>query len=399
MKILLHCDEYYPRHVPIAIRMNVFSQVFRQRGHDVRVLAGAQSLDGGLRPAPEAVYCPLIPLKKKSAVMRMLNQVSFGVTSFLKSFGMGQFDVVLTTSPPVLTGFFGWLIAKCKGAVFVYDVRDIWPDVALEIGAFSKKSAYCRIFDSITAFLYRHADIVTTVTPRKWEALREKLPPQSRHKVWLVGNGLDERFLQQKERAQVIADYRLEERFTIVYTGNMGLAQGLEHLISLAETLNPHRFQILLFGDGVAHSSLERACAQKQLHHVRFCGRVEEEVVYTVLRHASMAYIPLVNANLKSSVPTKTYEALGAGCPVLLVAEGDAADVVRECGCGMTLSPNQIDRLPEVFSEFMEQYPAICAQRENARQCILRNHSRQKISAAFEEKLAAYMQETGRKAW
>lgn len=397
MKILLHCDEYYPKHVPIAIRMNVLSQVFTQKGHDVRVLAGAQSLAGGQMPAPEAIYCPVIPLKKKSALMRMLNQLSFGVASFLRSFRLGAFDVVLTTSPPVLAGFFGWLIAKCKGAVLVYDVRDIWPDVALEIGAFSKESAYYKIFDRITVFLYRHADIITTVSPRKLKALQEKLPPQARHKVWLVENGLDERFLQQEERA--IADYHLEKRFTIVYTGNMGLAQGLEHLISLAETLNPHRFQILLFGDGVARDSLERACAQKGLGHVRFCGRVDERTVYTVLRHASMAYIPLVNANLKSSIPTKTYEALGAGCPVLLVAEGDAADMVRECGCGMALSPSQIDRLPAAFSEFLEQYPAICAQRENARRCILQNHSRQKISAAFEEKLAAYLRETGRKAW
>ena len=399
MKILLHCDEYDPRHVPIAIRMSVFSQLFRQKGHEVQVLTGAQSLGDGLQPAPEATYCPLIPLETKSTVMRMLNQLSFGATSFLKSFGLGAFDVVLTSSPPVLAGIFGWLIAKWKRAVLVYDVRDIWPDVALEIGAFSKESAYCRFFERITAFLYRHADIITTVSPRKFVALQEKLPPRLRHKVWLVENGLDERFLEQKENAQVVADYHLEERFTIVYTGNMGLAQGLEHLISLAETLNPNRFQILLFGDGVARRSLEDCCAQKQLRHVRFCGRVDEGTIYTVLRHAAVSYIPLVNANLKNSIPTKTYEALGAGCPVFLVAEGDAADVVRECGFGMTLSPDRMERLPEAFSEFLEQYRMICAKRDDARSCILENHSRQKISAAFEKRLAAYVQETGRKRW
>ena len=230
-------------------------------------------------------------------------------------------------------------------------------------------------------------------------ALREKLPSRLRHKVWLVENGLDERFLQQKENAQVVADYHLEERFTIVYTGNMGLAQGLEHLISLAETLNPDRFQILLFGDGAARRCLEDCCAQKQLRHVRFCGRVDEGTIYTVLRHAAVSYIPLVNANLKNSIPTKTYEALGAGCPVFLVAEGDAADVVRECGFGMTLSPDRIERLPAAFSEFLEQYQTICAKRDDARRRILKNHSRQKISAAFEKRLAAYMRETGRKRW
>lgn len=398
MKILLHCDEYYPRHVPSAIRMNVFSQVLCKKGHSVRVLASVQSLDGGTQPAPEASFCPVIPLKKKSAVMRMLNQLSFGVTSLLKSFSLGEADVVLISSPPALLGFFGWLIARSKGAILIYDVRDIWPDVALEMGAFSRSSLYCWIFQGTAAFMYRHADIITTVSPGKLEALREKLPPQERRKVWLVENGLDERFLQQQENPQAVADYHLEGRFTVVYTGNLGLAQGLEHLISLAETLNPDRFQILLFGDGASRSRLEAACARKQLHHVRFCGRVDERTVYTVLRHSSMAYIPLVSANLKNSIPTKTYEALGAGCPVLLVAEGDAVALVEKCGFGMTLSPSRIDRLPEVFAEFLEQYPAICARRENARREMLQWHSRQKISEAFEAKLAAYVQGTGRNA-
>ena len=157
----------------------------------------------------------------------MFNQVSFGVTSFFKSFHTGKTDVVITSSPPILIGPFAWLIARIKHAVLVYDVRDIWPDVALEMGSFSEESFYCKAFRMIANFMYRHADIITAVSPGKVSALRAKLPEEQQKKVWLVENGLDERFLQQMEDEQVVQKYFQDSRCSIVYIGNIGLAQGL----------------------------------------------------------------------------------------------------------------------------------------------------------------------------
>lgn len=392
MNVLLHCDEYYPRHVPIAIRMNVISEVFQKDGHIVQVLTGAESLDGGAKAEANAIYCPIIPLKKKNSIFRMLNQISFGVTSLFKSLRVGEVDVIITSSPPILIGPFAWLISRIKHAVLVYDVRDIWPDVALEMGSFSEKSFYCKAFRAIANFMYRHADIITTVSPGKVKELRAKLPEGQRDKIWLVENGLDERFLQQTEDEQVIQNYFQKKCCTIVYIGNIGLAQGLEHLIDLAEKMEPDVFQVLLFGDGAQRGKLEQMCADKNLKHVHFCGRVDERTVYTVLKNATAAYIPLVNSNLKNSIPTKTYEALGTGCPVLMVADGDAAELVRESGFGRVLSPDDVENLPEVFVELMKNRKLFEARKEKVRQYVLEQHSRQKITRNFEKKLKAYVE-------
>ena len=75
--------------------------------------------------------------------------------------------MIITTSPPPLVSIPGWIIAKCKGAKLVYDVRDIWPDVALEMGSFAEGSIYCKVFRAITRFMYKHSDWVTTVSPGK----------------------------------------------------------------------------------------------------------------------------------------------------------------------------------------------------------------------------------------
>lgn len=384
---MLHCDEYTPRHVPCAIRMQVFSDVFQKEGNHITVLAGNNSLDGGPERPKEAIYCPTIPLRKKTSFYRMANQLSYAITSFFKSPEAGKADVVITTSPPVLISMFGWLIAKCKGAKLVYDVRDIWPEVALEMGSFTEGSMYCKLFRFIANFMFKHADVVTTVSPGKVEKIRAKLPENEKDKVWLVENGLDENFLNQKEDRSVVETYHLNEKFTCVYIGNIGLAQGLGHLLDLAESVDPEKYQFLLFGKGAEKQKLEEEVQKRGLKHVRFCGTVGSNTVYSVLRNASMTYIPLVNANLKDSVPTKTYEALGAGCPILMVAEGDAPKIVEESRLGRTLSPDQTERLPEVFQNFVNEYERIASNREYAKAYVLKEHSRQKITADFLDRL------------
>lgn len=386
MNIILHCDEYAPHWGPCTVRMKAFSDTFQRLGDKVTVLASTTNLEGG-KAEENTIYCPAIKMKKKSTLYRLGNNLSFAISSLFKSVGAGKANVVISTSPPILISMFGWLIARCKGAKLVYDVRDIWPDVAIEMGSFSEDSFYCRAFRSIANFMFKHADAVTTVSPGKLDKIKAKLPVEQQPKVWLIENGLDKNFLEQQENPEVVKTYNLGKKFTCVYVGNIGLAQGLSHLLDLAETVDKEKYQFLLFGNGAEKQALEQSAAQRDLIHVHFCGIVNSNIVYSILKHASMTYIPLVNANLKDSIPTKTYEALGVGCPVLMVAEGDAPKLVEECRLGLSISPNESERLPQVFKRFIEEYDEICEHKEYAKKMILQNHSRQRISLQLEAML------------
>lgn len=387
MRIMIHCDEYTPLHVPCAIRMQVFSNIFQKKGNEVVVLAGSHSLDASSNVAKEAIYCPTIPLKKKTPLYRLANQLSFGIFSTLKCLFVHDIDVVITTSPPAIASAFGWIIAKIKGAKLVYDVRDIWPDVGIEMGSFSEKSLYYKTFKFIANFMFQHADLITTVSEGKVKKIKAKLHSSMQEKVMLVGNGLDENFIKQSPNRGVISKYDLDKKFTCVYVGNVGLAQGLGRLLDLAEVVDREKYQFLIFGKGAEKEILESCAQKRQLKNVKFCGTVDENTVYSLLTYASMTYIPLVNSNLQDSIPTKTYEALGAGCPILMLAEGDAPKIVNESGFGMTLSPDDVDKLPEVFKEFVDRYDSIKANKDNAIKFVLKNHSRQKIALQFEKQL------------
>lgn len=388
MRILLHTEEYLPTALACAIRMDVFADQLRSLGHDVSVIAGSNHRNGKTEEKPEGViYAPAIKMRKKTTLFRLVSNLSFAVSSVFCALGAGKFDVVITTSPPPLVSISGWLIAKLKGAKLVYDVRDIWPEVALEMGSFSQDSVYCRVFRWIADFMYRKADLITTVSPGKVSKLREKLAGANRDKVLLVSNGYDLRNDQETRDESAVNRFGLTERFSCVYVGNVGLAQGLESLLEIAAHTKHKEIAFLIFGSGAEKEKLESMARARKLEQVRFCGNLPHEQVASVLTHAKISYIPLKNANMKDSVPTKLYESLAMGCPVLLAAEGDAADILAETGLGLSVSPDHTEEIIAKFDEMVERYDMFCQYRETAMEIIRQKHSRQSAVLAMEKQL------------
>lgn len=399
MRILIHTDEYYPTAQACAYRMQVFADTFMAMGDEVIVVTSFANKANGTMDKrlhnERIIYSPAIRMKKKTTLMRMLNNVTFGISSIFSSIGIGKVDVVITTSPPPLVSISGLIIAKLKGAKLIYDVRDIWPDVALEMGSFSEKSFFCKVFKKITGFMYKHSDIVTTVSPGKVEKIKghvrslsgRKSGPAHTDKVWLVGNGFDKSVTKSEFDQNIVDEYELDKKFTCVYIGNIGLAQGLGVLLDVAAKTKHKDIQFLCFGMGAEKEMLEQRVKDKGLTNVKFCGVVEHNKVFSILSKAKLSFIPLKNSKMKDSVPTKVYEALGIGCPVLLVAEGDSADIVDDAGLGRHVSPDETEKLVDVFDDMIDYYSDFDAHRDEAIRLMHDKYSRQKIAAELEKKL------------
>ena len=398
MRILLHTEEYLPTALACAIRMDVFASQLRQCGHDVTVIAGSNHLTGTANERREGViYVPTMKMKKKTAVLRLLSNLTFAVSSVFCAMGAGKFDVIITTSPPPLISISGWLIAKMKGAKLVYDVRDIWPDVALEMGSFSEGSFFCRVFRWIANFMYRKADLITTVSQGKVNKLRKKLDESSCDKVRLISNGYDLRNDLEVCDDSAVMQYGLRERATCVYIGNVGLAQGLESLLEIAANTTHKDIQFLIFGNGAEKEMLEAQAKERGLTQVKFCGNLPHAQVAPVLSAAKISYIPLKNSNMKDSVPTKLYESLAVGCPALLAAVGDAADILAETGLGASAPPEQTDEIIRKFDAMIEQYDEIIRNRQIAKQIIREKHSRQAAVLELEKQLRTLCGKMGEK--
>ena len=399
MRILIHSDEYYPTAQACAYRMQVFADTFTKLGDEVCVVTSSANKRNGsidsTKRSERIIYSPAIRMRKKTTLMRMLNNLSFGFTSVFSSFRAGKVDVVITTSPPPLISISGWIIAKIKRAKLIYDVRDIWPDVAVEMGSITEKSVICKFFRCIVRFMYKHSDVVTTVSNGKITRIKEhvascsgkKAGPSHVDKVWLVGNGFDESIVNSDFDSGVVEKYCLDEKFTCVYIGNIGLAQGLGSLLDVAKKTKHKDVQFLCFGMGAEKELLEKRVEDEQLNNVRFCGVVDHAKVFSILSHAKISFIPLKNSKMKDSIPTKVYEALGIGCPVLLVAEGDSVDILSESRLGRSVSPDQTDQLVSVFDDMIDNYSEYCSNRKESIRLMREKYSRQKIAERLNNKM------------
>ncbi len=330
---------------PCTKRVRAFKEALRQRGFEVVIMAPAIKR---IEKDAEVTYCFTVPLRKKNVFYRLANGLSFAVSSVCSLRKAGKIDIVLTTTPPALISMAGWVMAKIKHARLVYDVRDIWPDVALEMGEFTENSIYYKIFRYIRDFMLRHADLVTAVSDGKVSRLKEYAPQK---RIVKIPNGFDVRFLENQLNGELYQKIKGNGRFTCVYTGNLGLAQGLKQLLDISRRAKEEGLDadFLLYGSGAEEQELRAYVRELQLEHVFFGGRLSNQDIYTVLKAADISFVPLVNGNLKDSIPTKIYEALGIGCPVLLAAEGDAASVLKESELGIAVCPGRPEELWDAY--------------------------------------------------
>ncbi len=380
MRVLYLADTYRPSRSACANRTVVLVEALRAAGHDVRVLTSSDSLIGASEGyvSPDYVtYFRTFPLEKKTLVNRLRNNFGGKWESIRVAKGMGNYDVVICTTPPLLLITAAMRIAQSKHARLVMDVRDIWPDVAYEMGSFTPASPYGRFFNHIALKAYEQADLVVSVSPGKVKKLRMRVPGGN---VALIPNGIDEAFLGQDEDLDLVERLRLDEGNVCVYVGNIGLAQGLGTLLDIAMKRVDVRF--LLFGNGADRERLERRIESEGIYNVEFCGTVDGRGVFTALKHATLSYIPLVSSRLSDSIPTKLYEALACGCPVLLAAEGDAADLVERSGLGRHAAPEDPKALLDAFDELL-RCPYSDVEREVASSWVRENHSRQKFATSF----------------
>lgn len=393
-RILFVCEHFPPALDACAKRMGVMVNELISRGYDVHVLASETSLDNARDEYDLPDYLHLYPayrMGKKTVINRLRNNLSEKNSSLKMAATLGRFDIVVVTSPPLLLSLSGITIARKAHARLIFDVRDIWPEVAYQMGSFSEGSVYGRVFRFIANRAYRMASLITTVSPGKVEKIKSLLPEALSGKVRFASNGLDLSFLELEERPELIDRYQLDIDPPCVYVGNLGLAQGLSTLLEVAKR-NPDR-RFLLFGSGAEETLLRNRIDGDNLSNVSLCGRVDDRGVYTLLKHALCAYVSLKNSKMVDSIPTKLYEALGCGCPVLLAAAGDSVEVLEECALGVSAPPEDVNAIAEAFEKVCAREWTV-AERSRAINIIRSRHSRQAAAVEFSKLVEELLFET-----
>jgi glycosyltransferase involved in cell wall biosynthesis len=359
MKILYVSQYFPPETAAPASRVAELSRIWAHSGHQVTVLTGFPHHPTGqvpkeyrrklyrlfMRDDRDGVSVRrswLIPLPNRKSWERILTYASFCVSAACRGVFLGKPDVVIATSPQLLVGLAGLVIARFKRVPFVFEVRDLWPESLEAVGVSGRRSMLMRALGWVAGLLYRRSTHVVVVT----HAFKEHL---ERHwgipstKISVVMNGVDHNlFAPKPPDSGIIQEFNLQGRFVVGYIGTMGNAHGPETLVTAAEILKHADSEVLFLvvGDGAEKEQFSRMVEQKGLDNVRIAPAQSRARVPDLISAVQVCLVLLKNSKLfQTVIPTKLLEFMACGRPVVLAAEGEAAGLVKSAGAGICSPP------------------------------------------------------------
>ena len=378
------------RHFELGQRLVAEGQQFTVVASDVSYTTGERSGSGkfvtetcedGIRVLRVYTYAAL----KKSYVKRVASFVGFMFSSFIVGMRVPKPDVVMGTTPPIFQAVSAWLIAALRRRPFLLEIRDLWPEFAIDIGLL-RNPVLIALARWLENFLYSHADHLLVNSPAYRDYLIAKGVSSS--KVRFIPNGVDPAMFFPDERARDIRQkYKIDDRFVVTYAGAMGMANDLDVLLQAAAGLrNRQDIHILLVGDGKERNRLERLAGEWNLCNVTFAGSFPKSEMGRVLAASDACLAILRNIKMfTTTFPNKVFDYMAAGRPTLLAIDGVIRKVVEDADGGTFVEPGNAAELVRAI-ESMADDPARARQMgQDARAWVVQHYCRDQQAKELQE--------------
>jgi glycosyltransferase involved in cell wall biosynthesis len=346
MRILIIHQYYHFRGQPGASRFNEFARLWALAGHDVTVIAGTIShATGEVNPAcagrwltrerdgdVNVVRCYVPRSYRRSYTGRTWGFLGFLFSSATAALA-SKADIVIATSPPLLTVLTGWLAARVgRRTPLIFEVRDLWPESAVTTGVLSKDGRLTHWLYRLEAWGYRVAERITVLTPAFRDDILQRYLATP-EKIVLVPNGADQAFFEYEgDRNAVRAGLGWGSRTVFLYAGAHGRANAIGQLVDTADKLR-HRDDILiaLAGDGPERRRWQEAAAARGLSNILFHGPQPKDRMPAIVDASDVGVAVLQdNPTFRTVYPNKVFDYMACGKPVVLAIDGAARALVCE---------------------------------------------------------------------
>ncbi len=287
---------------------------------------------------------------------RTLDYVSFMMMATPASLCVRGPDIIIATSPQFFTACAGYLVSRLRRVPYIFELRDLWPESIHAVGALNRSFVF-NWLERLELFLYHKAEVVVAVT----NAFKDNLQARGidASKVAVVTNGADlARFQPLPKDASLVEELGLKGRFVAGYIGTHGLAHKLETLVNTARLLRDgghHDIHFLFLGDGAAKAALKTRAQQMELRNVTFIDSVPkaEVIRYWSLLDASIIHVRKTDL-FASVIPSKLFECMAMGIPVLHGVRGESAGIVEAERAGFTFEPENSAELRDRILELVD---------------------------------------------
>lgn len=388
MHIVFHTQYYPPEIGAPQTRLHELAIGLISRGIEVTVLTAMpnypkgriyEGYGGWVREeyldGVRIIRTLIYPAQSAGMTRRLFSYFSFLLSSLLIGlWKIKDADFLLTESPPLFLGVSGFILSRWKKICWIFNISDLWPQSVSELGFIRRESFIYKLSKALEEFFYRKAWTVTGQSQTILENIQRRVPGV---RLYHLPNGVNTTFFRPDD------DDNKNENLKIFYAGLHGVAQGLEQILLAAYELRSiENLDFVFVGDGPEKNRLMQTAKRLRLCNVDFLDAVPREQMPKLLISADILIVPL-KTQLTGAVPSKLYEAMAVGKPIILIAQSEAARIVENAKCGIVVPPGDINELVRAI-QYLKNHPAERIKfGKNGRLAAVQDHDRGNISNKF----------------
>jgi len=385
-------------------RFNEMTKHWVSQGHEIEVIAGMMHANGTeKRPEYKGKWTVT---KQDENILVHRTHVSesynngfigrlWGYFSFVLSsiYGglfktKGKFDVILVTSPPLFVGITAYVLSILKRVPFVFEIRDLWPESAIDTGVLNNK-LIIKMAYWFESFIYKRAKLINVLTPAFRTKLIEKGVPKS--KIIYIPNAADFSLsdeLKDFDASTFKRELGLEDNFVITYVGAHGVANHLIQVLDAAEKIKHTSVVFQLIGEGMQKQKLIEEADRRQLTNIIFRDPVPKKEVFKYILSSDMGASILKSVDtFKTIYSNKTFDYMSCSKPVFLAIDGISKDLIEKAECGIFVEPENSDDWKIKIEEILSNQQVLELMGVNGREYALANFHRTSLSDKYIEHL------------
>lgn len=383
-------------------RWNEMAKQWTSEGHEVTVLAGMMHYSSSSKREEykgkwfkrkkqgkvNVLRCHVSESYNSNFLGRLWAYFSFVFSSLWAGVFKvrGKYDVVLVTSPPLFIGISGLLISKIKRLPYVFEIRDLWPESAIDTGVVKNKMIINLAY-YLEKKLYQNAQLINVLTPAFKKTLIEK-KNVNEDKIIFIPNASDftlsEQVLKGFDRDGFRKSNSLEDKFVITYVGAHGVANCLGQLLDAAKLLTNTNVMFQLIGDGMEKKALIKRVEDEHIENVIFVDPVPKAKVFEYIVASEMGASVLKRVDtFKTIYSNKTFDYMSCKIPILMAIDGVSRDLLEESDSGIYVEPENAEDIASGIRAYLKDSEKRIQQGINGYHFAMNNFDRQKLGKKY----------------
>jgi colanic acid biosynthesis glycosyl transferase WcaI len=330
-----------------------------------------------------------VPIRRKGARVlgRALDYLIFHVFSTAVAWALRhRYDIILVPSPPLTTGVAAAILARLTRRRLVYNLQEIYPDVAIELGVL-RNTRLIAVSRWLERFVYQHSDVIVVISNRFRRRLLDRGVPGD--KVTVIPNfAIDSPSDGPSPRRNSFSRaHSLDNVFVVSYAGNVGLTQDLETVLLAAQELELQlQIRFLIVGDGARRAWLEARLRERAAPNVTLLSYQPAGIVPELYGASDACLIPLKAGTADATFPSKIYTIMASERPAIVMAEphSDVGQLVTEAECGWRIDPGDVHALATVIEEALRDREATRRKGRAGRRYVLRHNTAAAVARQYE---------------